>query len=291
MSVSKVRRCIWLVTTIRTHSPISFDDLSWRWEKASFNDDKEPLYKKSFHNYVEAIYDMFGIRVVCERKGGYKYRLEYEGTDDQTAALIEALCMANDTEMSRRVVDYNVRYPLAETKSLGLVFDAARNNLPITFSWYIKRKIEGFYPAYFIKVEQRWYVIGFFAGYSEQQIVPFELMWMSDIYIMEESARMSPPKGFDIEKYLEFISEKESNDTFGKYYSEESLREVCADTEKEFKEHISDAYFHHLINLEFFNRIPKGTSVYNVEAYYQRKADQTMKEELNALSLSDEDFK
>lgn len=292
MSVSKVRRCIWLVDTIRTHGPISFEDISRKWESASFNDEKEPLSKKSFHNYIEAIADMFPLRVVCERKGGYKYRLEYNDSDDWTMVLVEALCMANDTEMSNRVVDYNIRYPLvSDTQTLGLIFDAARNHLPISFSWYIKLKIDNFYPAYFIKTGQRWYILGFFTGYSKPQIVPFELVGMSDITIGEGTAKLEPPRNFDINEYLAYISETKSNDTFGKYYTEESLHEICADTEKELKEHLSDAYFRHLANLEFFNRLPKGTAIHAAGAYYQTKIDPKWEEELNELSLTDEDFK
>ena len=288
MSGSKFKRCLWLVNTIRSFGPISFEDISRRWEFSPLNDYKSPLSKKSFHNYCNGILDFFNIRIICERRGGYKYRLEKNDTSDWTMSLVEALCMANDTEMSKRVVDCNVRYPLvADPQSLGIIFEAARNNLPISFSWYVKRKIENFYPAFFIKVGQRWYIIGFFTGYSQLQIVPFKLDAMSEVKVCEGAEKVEPPRNFDINEYLAYISETKSNETYGRYYTEESLRDICTSSEEQLKEHVTDAYFRHLANLEFFSRVPKGATLYTAGAYYQTEIDPKWVEGIKVLSDED----
>lgn len=275
MSVSKVRRCIWLVTTIRTHSPISFEDLSREWEKNdTLNYSKEPLSKKSFHNYVDAVLDMFNIRIVCDRKGGYKYRLDTDAySDTWTSSLIDTLCLLNDTEMRKRIVDCNTQYPMTNPETLRTVYDAARNHLPISFSWFGDDVIDNFYPAYLIKVRQKWYVVGYFTNYSQRQIVPFGLLWMSKVKIINDAPKADPPKDFDINEYLEFLKEKDANKTFGKYYTDQHLKELCEGEggEKNLKDELFDSYYVHLGTMEYHYFIPRGTALCAAEAYYEKK--------------------
>ena len=276
---NKFKRCLWLINTIRTFGPITFEDINRRWERSSLNDSGEPLPKKTFHNYCEAADEIFGVRISCERKNGYKYSIEYEDrTDKWSASLIDTVCMqvsvASDPDMKNRLIDYNTQYGLIQPRTLNLVFEAVRSRLPITFMEMEKWKIEAFYPMYLIKVKQLWYVIGMFNTYKDRQILPFELMWMSDVQILEDAKVVEPPKDFDINEYMDYLIAKDSNKTFGKYYNEPMLRGLCESTEKDLKKAVFDAYFIYLGSLEYLNIMPRGYAIKTAEVYYGHTLDE-----------------
>ena len=294
MATTSFRRCLWLINTVRTFGPISFEDISRRWENSALNDSGEPLAKKTFHNHCDAIAEMFDIIIACERKGGYKYYIDLDiDKDAWTASMIDTLCMqaaiANDPDMKNRLIDYNTRFALTEQKNINIVLDAIQNKLPLSFKWRIRIDVEDFYPMYLIKVLQRWFVIGAFHNYPKPQIVPADLMWMTELKTDRDAPRASCPE-FDMDEYLAFITEKKDNVTFGKYYTDDILKDWCSDTESEMKELISDAYIHHLANLEFFNIIPKGRSIHELESYYQEKFEPSELKGLYDDCLSDEDL-
>ena len=57
---------------------ISFEDINNRWQNASLNYSCEELPLRTFHNHREAISQMFDIDILCDRKDGNKYFIEYE---------------------------------------------------------------------------------------------------------------------------------------------------------------------------------------------------------------------
>ena len=273
MATTSFKRCLWLINTVRTFGPISFDDISRRWENSALNDSGEPLAKKTFHNHCDAIAEMFDIIIACERKNGYKYYIECENQIDKwSASLIDTFCMqvsvASDPKMKNRLIDYNTNYALIPPRTLNLVFEAIRSRLPITFMQMDKWTFNAFYPMFLIKVKQRWFVIGMFNNYKDRQIVPFELMWMSDVQILEDAKALEPPKDFDINKYMDYLIAKDSNMTFGQYYNEQTLRGFCEGTEKDLKKAVFDAYFVYLGSLEYLNSLPRGTAIKTAEIYY-----------------------
>jgi hypothetical protein len=82
------RRYMWLVDLIyRYDGKLIFDDdatgkenwpsINAEWKKnLTLNQDGTPLPKRTFHRYVDAIGEMFEIDIVCDRKNGYRYRIE-----------------------------------------------------------------------------------------------------------------------------------------------------------------------------------------------------------------------
>ncbi|MDP4270037.1 MAG: WYL domain-containing protein, partial [Bacteroidota bacterium] len=64
MANNLFRRYIWLIDTVNSYGPITYEEISAKWERCSFSGgNKLPL--RTLHNHREAIAENFGIDIVC----------------------------------------------------------------------------------------------------------------------------------------------------------------------------------------------------------------------------------
>ena len=73
----KFREYIWLVNTIRKAGRISFVELQKKWLDSDMSEGVE-LARSTFNRHKDAIEDIFGIYIDCDRQNGYEY---YIGND------------------------------------------------------------------------------------------------------------------------------------------------------------------------------------------------------------------
>ncbi len=66
------REYIWLVNTIRKAGRISLADINEKWEATDMSGGV-PFARTTFNRHKDAIEDIFGIYIDCDRKNGYKY--------------------------------------------------------------------------------------------------------------------------------------------------------------------------------------------------------------------------
>lgn len=79
MSANLFNRYVWLLEQVGRGSK-TFEDISRAWERSSLNDRPgESLPKRTFHNHIKEIGEIFKIDIKCNPHGGYKYRLESNG--------------------------------------------------------------------------------------------------------------------------------------------------------------------------------------------------------------------
>ncbi len=71
------RQYIWLIDTIYRYGPISLADINKRWRRLDMSYGMD-IARSTFNRHRDAIQDMFDIDIVCDRSGGYKYRVENE---------------------------------------------------------------------------------------------------------------------------------------------------------------------------------------------------------------------
>ena len=69
---------IWLVNTIYRAGRISLSDINKKWIRTEMSGGAE-LARTIFNRHKEAIEDIFGIYIDCDRKDGYRY---YIGNED-----------------------------------------------------------------------------------------------------------------------------------------------------------------------------------------------------------------
>ncbi len=67
-SVRLIQRYVWLVDEIRRAGSISLEEINRSWRNnASLNDTQDEFKERTFHRHKDAIQDLFGLEIVCNR--------------------------------------------------------------------------------------------------------------------------------------------------------------------------------------------------------------------------------
>ena len=66
----KFKEYIWLVETIRKARRITFAEIQEKWLRSDLSEGVE-LARSTFNRHRDAILDMFGIYIDCDRQNGY----------------------------------------------------------------------------------------------------------------------------------------------------------------------------------------------------------------------------
>ena len=72
------RRYVWLVDVIRHAKSITYEEISELWKESPLNTDQSPLALRTFHNHRDAIAQLFGIRIHCNRSD-HEYYIQQDG--------------------------------------------------------------------------------------------------------------------------------------------------------------------------------------------------------------------
>lgn len=158
---------IWLVNTIRKAGKISFAELQKKWLDTDMSEGVE-LARATFIRHKDAIEDIFGIYIECERRNGYTY---YIGNEDVLAEesvqnwMLSTLSVSNDVgeslSLQGRILLESIP---SEYGRLGEVTEAMKKRvcLRMTYKKYgnAEPKVVTLEP-YCIKLfKRRWYVFG-----------------------------------------------------------------------------------------------------------------------------------
>lgn len=158
---------IWLVNTIRKAGKISFAELQKKWRDTDMSEGVE-LARATFIRHKDAIEDIFGIYIECERRNGYTY---YIGNEDVLAEesvqnwMLSTLSVSNDVGESLSLQDRILLESIpSEYGRLGEMTEAMKKHvcLRMTYKKYgnAEPKVVTLEP-YCIKLfKRRWYVFG-----------------------------------------------------------------------------------------------------------------------------------
>lgn len=230
MAGNVFNRYLWLINTIRTFGPISYEEINALWLRSKLNEYGEDLPKKTFRNHLEAIQDTFNLEIVCERKGGYKYSiLEDEQQDRWMSAFLNTLSVQASIEedplMKDRIIDYDVRlnsllplmvqYIKHRTVIQFRIFISAeevRNSPPMEEVDFDTRNCEDidirfhyYCPLGLVQVAEYWYIIGVFVNKNKYagHIGIFRLIDLSEVSEMVGETATNYPEEFSLKKYIE----------------------------------------------------------------------------------------
>ncbi len=160
---------IWLVSTIRKARRISFAEINKRWVRTDMSGGVE-MARATFNRHKDAIEDIFGIIIDCDRQDGYKYFIGNENVlreDSVQNWLLSTLSVNNiiseSLSLQKRILLEPVAY---EGDYLTMVLEAMKKNVRIAIKY---RKYGDEQPRdlnfepYCLKLfKQRWYVLGHF---------------------------------------------------------------------------------------------------------------------------------
>lgn len=181
-SIKLIRRYVWLAETIRRAGRISIDEINCKWSRnSSLNDSHEPeIPERTFHRHREAIAEIFGIDIRCDRRSNNEYYIENPEVLEEnsfTANLFSRLAVDNrlldNRDLSERILDEKTA---PGTSLLPLFIDALQQHLQIIMTYHSqysdKTRQHTIEPQFLKKWKQRWYVV---AKHSGGIVTPFAL--------------------------------------------------------------------------------------------------------------------
>lgn len=240
MAGNLFNRYLWLINLLMKEGPIPFAEISSRWARSTYNPvPGQELPRKTFQNHCNAISDIFGVDVKCEKGGDYGYsisRLAYseQWKGELLSDLLIVSAVKDDSSLSANIVNYDQ----SDQERLGMVIDHILKRHLISFvrplshieapdmplsssktyslksrkTYRLKRgtSYNGFLPLGLLRMEFKWYCVGVFP--KNGRISPFLLKCMENIeyekkYLGDEYA------DFKVSDYVDKFHYDES-DTF-----------------------------------------------------------------------------
>ena len=165
----KFKEYIWLVETIRKARRITFAEIQEKWLRSDLSEGVE-LARSTFNRHRDAILDMFGIYIDCDRQNGYTYSIgnvEVLENDSVQNWLLSTLSVNNiiseSLSLQNRILLQSVP---TDDGYLGMVIEAMKKSVRIAVE-YRKYGTDNpnhlTFEPYCLKLfKQRWYILGHF---------------------------------------------------------------------------------------------------------------------------------
>ena len=205
MAKNYFNRYVWLIDTISRRGHISLADLSGQWQRSSLNEDGGPLAERTFHNHREAILDIFGIEIKCDRSLGYYIANsdDLEG-DGIRKWLLESLSMNNllneSSDMRDRILFEKIP---SSQKWLPSIVNAMRDGkaVEITYQSFTRSEPNTFvvHPWCLKLFKQRWYVLGRSEEYETARVYALDDRMLN---VTQTKKRLKVPAKFNAQEYF-----------------------------------------------------------------------------------------
>ena len=210
MTKDLIRKYIWLIDTVNTAgwSGITLKEISAKWERNDRLSGGEAYPKRSFHNHVAAVQELFGIEIACHKNTNSYYIANSRDLKDSSGFkgwLLDALSLNSQLEESSQLKDRILLEEIPSGKEfLPTVLEAMRDGKMLTFSykpfWVEDDYVSNLYHVepYALKVfKRRWYLLG---KYGDCPLKIYALDRMQDIDI--EFGSFTLPADFNAEKFF-----------------------------------------------------------------------------------------
>lgn len=241
MSKNLLNRYIWLIDTIKRHGSITRERLNRLWMQSPISDG-EPMPRRTFYNYRNAIEELFKINIECN-PSTFEYYIDSESdnySESVTDWLLNSAAMSNVLSSVGEVSD---RIFLEDVPSarmhLSTVIGALKEYHSVTFSYHPYTRVN---PSpgvtvepYFLKIfRQRWYVTG--RNVKEDKIKTYALDRMTDVNVLD-TVTFSIPDDFDSEAFV--------RDTFGIVFSHGDPKDVTLKADSRQAKYLRALPLHH----------------------------------------------
>lgn len=165
---SLFKEYIWLVNTIKRARRISFAEIQEKWLDTEMSGGVE-FARSTFNRHKDAIQDIFGINIDCDRKGGYKYYIANEKVlrEDTVQNWIVSTMSVNDViSDSKALHDRIVLQQIPCDEYLETFINAMKRKVRVEVKYrrYESDNVtEVDFEPYCLKLfNQRWYVLAHF---------------------------------------------------------------------------------------------------------------------------------
>ena len=205
-----VSKYAWVIDTIYRRRKISFKELNKLWVRADISRGVE-IPKRTFDNWRYAIWDMFGIDIVNENRGEYRY---YIGNEEDITRnglrswLYSTFCVSNALANSQSIKDrILLEHVPSGQEYLQPIIEAMKENhvINITYHSYWKDEENNFdVQPYCVKLfRQRWYMVArsTYPYYYEKGPRIYALDRIHDLHATDETFDM--PKEWSAEDFFD----------------------------------------------------------------------------------------
>jgi len=231
---------IWLLNTIHQAGTISFADINEKWLRTEMSGGVE-ISRTTFNRHKDAIEDIFGIIIDCDKKDGFKYYIAnksvlHEDTIQNwmLSSLTVHTAVQEGISLQKRILLENVP---SGYKHLQPILEAMKANLCICFTYqkYNDAELKTYSEAepYCLKLyKQRWYML----TKVKQQFRTFSLDRIKHLEILAKSFQLD--KDFDAEEFF--------HNYFGVFRDESTPpQEVVIRASKAERPYLRDLPLHH----------------------------------------------
>ena len=239
MGSNLLARYIWIVDTIRRHGRISRSELNEKWQRSPFSEG-EPLPRRTFYSYRQAIEELFSITIECDPHTFDYYIAESDEHNESVSDwLLNSVAISNVLSNSRDLSGQIFLENVPSARSyLGIFIDAMRGHHPVCFtynSFTRSRPTPGVVmEPYFLKIfRQRWYATGLIP--AEGKVKTYALDRISDCVI--QSTTFTPDPTFDAEAYFA--------DSFGIVFSQSEPKRVALKVDRLQAKYLRALPLHH----------------------------------------------
>jgi len=202
-----INKYVWVIETIYRAKKISFKELNERWLRDREMSRGVELSKRTFANWCYAIGDMFGIDIVNENRGDYRYyidNVEDLRGNGLRSWLFKTFCVSNTLANSQSIKDrILLEYVPSGQDYLKPIIDAMKENrvLNITYQSYWNDEENDFkVHPYCVKLfKQRWYMVAK-PDFEKSKPYIFSLDRILKLQTSDETFKM--PKDWNADDYF-----------------------------------------------------------------------------------------
>jgi hypothetical protein len=205
MSKNQINKYVWLVETLYRAKKITLKEINRKWTETELSEGEE-IPRRTFHTWKNAVEEMFGLVIMCDKSDGDRYYIEnredLEG-DGFQRWLLNTMSVNNtlleNKSLSGRILLENI--PSGQNY-IAVVLEAMKKNivLEVTYKGYWSEHDHTFPVApYCVKLfRQRWYMVA--NSVYEDKIRIYSLDRVMDLQLTEETFKY--PKKFNPEDYF-----------------------------------------------------------------------------------------
>lgn len=198
----------WMVETIHKARRITFSELSEKWQQTEMSGGMA-LSRTSFNRYRDAVSDMFGLIIECDRKAGNQYYIYNEKLLQQDTVqnwMFSSLSISGMLHERKRLFDRIMleSHPSADERLhtiLHAMYDG--HKVEMTYQRYQHDEVKTFTAApYCLKLfRQRWYVVmGITTASGETRTPVYSIDRITSVKLLPESFKM--PAEFDASEFF-----------------------------------------------------------------------------------------
>lgn len=206
MAKNYFSRYVWLIDLINRRRYITLPEINRAWRQSSLNEGGQDIPERTFFNHKDAILDIFGLEIKCDRSLGYYIANSSEIRNNSIRTwLLQSLSMNNIINEGRNMLDRILFEPIPSSQRFltDIIFAMRENRvIRITYKSYLNPEPRTFnVEPYCLKIFRlRWYMLAKVEDREQARIYSLDRI----VDMEEVDATFELPVSFDAEKFFQY---------------------------------------------------------------------------------------